>query len=786
MAFGVFGGFDRLSGLTDEEAAALAQQQMENQRNAELNSLSESLAAARANRGISLGSLGPIGTQKNSFNSPFGAIPNANALGVVNGAAVNAPNKLDDLEAVQERGFAEASVPAGPRSRAEIEQALAELEALSQAAEAADKARAEAVAGLNDRANLEAALNSIGSVPSALGTVDALSTVGPVGFDAAIGMANTEAAMAEAEANNVAALEALAEVNAQVEADAAARAAAAQAAISAPVAGLPTIESALASYEAAQRAAEEEAAQAAQAAALANAVSSISMAPSTPSVEAHAAVAKAGLNPNTYAGVIAQAAYTQVVEETLDLEAAAAAAEAVAAQVAQGQNMDRAAAVSAGRAVAEANYSNSYAADMEALGASAAETQPGFDNTMNSTAGSFGAGYDDTMDATAGSFGAGYDDTMNSTAGSSVGLQGLNAITGFNTPAAPVGLQGLNAITGLNTPAPSVGLQGLNSMMGLSPPSAPQISAPEQVAPAPSFVSEPEPVAPDVTPAAPGPTVGLQGLNSMMGLNTPAPSVGLQGLNSMMGLNTAAPSVAPDAPSPNPSRGKSAITSMMDVEAALGQQQAQQAVEAAQQERAAINSMMDLEAAVGQQQAKGQRADILGSLSLDAPTTSRSSSSRGRSSGRSSSGRSSRGAARSTATRSVATWGPEGQVSFSEESADSSDPSGKGVVCSAMNRTYGFGSFRNKLWIEQSKNLDPAYERGYHAIALPLIAFAYAGKSFPRRAVKAFLEHAARRRTADIWKQKRGRRDWIGACERAIIEPICYLVGKMLGPKRGK
>lgn len=327
---GVFGAFDRLSSLTEEEAAALAEQ-MENQRNSELNSLSRSLAAARAKRGISLG---PIGTQKNSFNGPFGAVPNASALGVVNGAAVNPPTELDDLQGVQERGFSKASATAtppgiGPRSLSEIEQSLAEIDARAQASAAAyenalsgahteralsaigmtpdlsveaaeankaaalnetveglpsiESALADLEASLNDTANVNAALDSIGSVPAALGTVDAISAVGPVGFDAAIDMANTEAALGQTEANNIGALEALAEVNAQVEADEAARAAVAQAAISAPVAGLPTIESALASYEAAEQAAK---AEAAQIAGLTNAVSSISMAPTAPSVEA--------------------------------------------------------------------------------------------------------------------------------------------------------------------------------------------------------------------------------------------------------------------------------------------------------------------------------------------------------------------------------------------------------------------------------------------------------------------------------------------------------------------
>ena len=41
------------------------------------------------------------------------------------------------------------------------------------------------------------------------------------------------------------------------------------------------------------------------------------------------------------------------------------------------------------------------------------------------------------------------------------------------------------------------------------------------------------------------------------------------------------------------------------------------------------------------------------------------------------------------------------------------------------------------------------------------------------------LEGIARRRTADIWMQKKGKRHFVGAIERAILEPICYIVGKI-------
>jgi hypothetical protein len=104
------------------------------------------------------------------------------------------------------------------------------------------------------------------------------------------------------------------------------------------------------------------------------------------------------------------------------------------------------------------------------------------------------------------------------------------------------------------------------------------------------------------------------------------------------------------------------------------------------------------------------------------------------------------------------------------------------IVCTAMNAEYGFGSFRNAIWLAQSKDLDPAYEKGYHKLFLPLVNYAYkAGeKNTLQRILRAVLEHIARHRTADIWKQKRGKkRDVYGMIYRAILEPICYVVGKV-------
>jgi hypothetical protein len=119
---------------------------------------------------------------------------------------------------------------------------------------------------------------------------------------------------------------------------------------------------------------------------------------------------------------------------------------------------------------------------------------------------------------------------------------------------------------------------------------------------------------------------------------------------------------------------------------------------------------------------------------------------------------------------------PMGQVSTTTQSG------GGKIVCTAMNKEYGFGSFRNAIWLAQSKDLDPAYEKGYHRLFLPLVNYAYkAGeKNALQRILMGVLEHIARHRTADIWKQKRSKkRDTYGMIYRAIIEPICYVVGKV-------
>ena len=121
---------------------------------------------------------------------------------------------------------------------------------------------------------------------------------------------------------------------------------------------------------------------------------------------------------------------------------------------------------------------------------------------------------------------------------------------------------------------------------------------------------------------------------------------------------------------------------------------------------------------------------------------------------------------------------PVGQVSTTQ-----SQQSGGGkIVCTMMNeQAYGFGSFRNAIWLKHSANMPNAkvYEKGYHTLFLPLVDFAK-GNGKLNKLVKVVLEHIARHRTSDIYLEMKGkRRDTLGRIYRAVLEPLCLLAGKV-------
>tara|TARA_R110002012_G_scaffold1113_2_gene4653 strand:- start:136 stop:1776 length:1641 start_codon:yes stop_codon:yes gene_type:complete len=95
------------------------------------------------------------------------------------------------------------------------------------------------------------------------------------------------------------------------------------------------------------------------------------------------------------------------------------------------------------------------------------------------------------------------------------------------------------------------------------------------------------------------------------------------------------------------------------------------------------------------------------------------------------------------------------------------------IVCTMMNESYGFGSFRNKIWLKHSKDLAPEYQKGYHKIFLPLVKLSKTNKL-----LKKTLEHIAIHRTIDIRQESRGKVHLLGRVYRKILEPICYWVGK--------
>lgn len=121
---------------------------------------------------------------------------------------------------------------------------------------------------------------------------------------------------------------------------------------------------------------------------------------------------------------------------------------------------------------------------------------------------------------------------------------------------------------------------------------------------------------------------------------------------------------------------------------------------------------------------------------------------------------------------------------FGAESGGGGGGGDSKIVCTAMNHAYGFGSFRNAIWLKYaSKHLTKAHEAGYHALFLPLVDYGFKqGDATPNRLVRKCLEHVARHRSADLRAEMRGmKRDALGRAYRFVLEPLCLVVGKLKG-----
>lgn len=120
-----------------------------------------------------------------------------------------------------------------------------------------------------------------------------------------------------------------------------------------------------------------------------------------------------------------------------------------------------------------------------------------------------------------------------------------------------------------------------------------------------------------------------------------------------------------------------------------------------------------------------------------------------------------------------------GEAPSSSSSSDSGGGGGK-IVCTAMNEAYGFGSYRNRIWLKYAKdNLTKAHEVGYHTLFLPLVHLGYKKNI---KSIRKVLEHIARHRSADLRAEMRNsKRDTLGRAYRFVLEPLCYIVGKLKG-----
>ena len=114
--------------------------------------------------------------------------------------------------------------------------------------------------------------------------------------------------------------------------------------------------------------------------------------------------------------------------------------------------------------------------------------------------------------------------------------------------------------------------------------------------------------------------------------------------------------------------------------------------------------------------------------------------------------------------------------------AESGDPGGSGggktkIVCTMMNESYGFGSFRNKIWMKFHGNIAPEYQKGYHKLFLPLVNYAKQ-KGITNKIIKNILEHIAVHSTIDMRQTLRGKTHLLGRVYRKVILPLCYWAGR--------
>jgi hypothetical protein len=182
------------------------------------------------------------------------------------------------------------------------------------------------------------------------------------------------------------------------------------------------------------------------------------------------------------------------------------------------------------------------------------------------------------------------------------------------------------------------------------------------------------------------------------------------------------------------------------------------------------------EAAYGEQEAANAAADAQAEAQAEANAQANAAAAEANAS----QGGVSAGQAAANAADAAAVASAEAGLAASIGGGDGAG-SGDKIICTAMNEAYGFGSFRNAIWIKYSnQHLTKEHEKGYHALFLPLVDYGFKqGDGTMNKIVRKVLEWGTRHRSTDLRAEMRGKkRDTTGRIIRAIFEPLCYFVGK--------
>ena len=113
-----------------------------------------------------------------------------------------------------------------------------------------------------------------------------------------------------------------------------------------------------------------------------------------------------------------------------------------------------------------------------------------------------------------------------------------------------------------------------------------------------------------------------------------------------------------------------------------------------------------------------------------------------------------------------------------EEGMGSSGTDSGKIVCTAMYKTTGLEKWKKhiRVWqIFERKYLTPYHEKGYHILFKPFVKGMHKSNI-----IKALGAHVAKHRTQDLKHiMFNSKPSWLGRIYRKILEPICYLVGRL-------